>query len=275
MRLVPSIAASAFLVIGAACSSADVIRELTPADVDARDREYLELFTHRQTDAALARVVPASQTPEVRQALAKMTEILRGQHFDSTEVIGAELLEFASTKHVRLTYELHGGGGWYKAFVATIDSGGDWRVEGIQVTPLPQSLKSIDWFPLAGRPPLLYAWLIATIVCFLISAGSAVFIASRREMPKRWRWVLIAMLGLGSLSLNWSTGEYSIKPVMVKLLSAGYLKYEIYGPYHISFALPLGAAIALMRYRKWRDERSEPRSDAMAVGGLTRIETRP
>jgi hypothetical protein len=257
-----SLAAAALALAVASCNYAEMVRKYTPADADVRARAYLELFTHRQTDAAMARLLPSLQTEESRQSLAKISEILRDRHFDSTKVIGANVSTIDSIRHVNLTYELRSGGSWFDANVATVDSADDWHVEGVNVDKLARPLEAESYFSLEGKPLKSYAWLLATILCPLISIGTAIFIATRRQMPKRWRWVLMAILGAGTFTLNWSTGGYQYNLLTVQLLSGGWLRTSPYSPYLITFSIPAGAAMASERYRRWRTAPQLPLPDA-------------
>lgn len=250
--LARELALLAFALAATSCSGDEFLKRATPPDVDARSREYLELFTHRQTDAALARVPFEMQTPEARQKLAAMTAILAGQHFDSTKVIGANLLDLHGIRHAKLTYELHSAGGWYLANISTIDSAGDWRVDGVAVDSLRRPLEQEEWFPLRGQTSRHYLWLSVALLGSLISIGSAIFIATRRQMPRRGWWVLGALVGIGSFTLNWSNGAYAFSLASVQLFAGGWVRAGPYSPIMISFSIPIGAILALRSYRRWK-----------------------
>lgn len=251
-----TLAVAAIALAMVSCSYDAMARKFTPPDADARAREYLGLFAHRQTDAAMGRVVPQLQTPEVRQELAKITTILANQRFDSMKVIGAATSTINGNRHSSLTYEMHAAGGWFEATVSTVDSAGDWRVDGVRATSLPRPLESEEWFTLSGKSTTEYAWLLATILCPLIAIGTAIFIATRTQMPKRWRWVAMALVGLGTYSLNWTTGDVGANPASVQLLSGGYMRAGPYSPYIFIISFPLGAAVAIDKYRRWRRDRA-------------------
>jgi hypothetical protein len=237
------------------CSYDDAIRRFTPADADARSRAYLALLTRGQTDSATARLIPELRDPASRQQLVNVMGVLDGVHFDSTRVIGANTWSGPHARRVNLTYELHAANGWFEASVATFDSAGDWRVYGLHATTLSQSLESMQWFTLRGKSPVQYAWLLATILSAICSLGTAIFIGTRKGMPRRWGWVAMALLGWGMFAMNWSTGDWSYNLLTAQLLGAGYTRAGPYAPYFFSFSIPLGAAMALDRYRRWRRQR--------------------
>lgn len=235
-----------------ACSQEDVVRWLTPADADARARAYLGLFTARRVDSAVARLLPTLQGPEADQQLAAIGRRLDGQRFDSTHAIGAQTNVVNGVRHVNMTYELHSARGWTVANVATVDSAGGWFVEGLSVTPIDRPLEETTHFTLRDKTAVHYLWLVLTILALVISLATAVWIGSRRAMPRRWRWVLASLIGLGGFSLNWTTGETAIRLISLHLGSAGVVRAGEAAPWILTFALPVGAIAALLRYRRWR-----------------------
>ena len=235
-----------------ACSQEDAIRRFTPADADARARAYLGLFTAGQVDSATARLLPALQGEEANRQLAKIGELLDAQRLDSTHAIGAQANNFNGTRHVNLTYEMHSARGWMVANVATVDSAGGWFVEGVSARPIDRPLEEQNSFTLLGKSPMHYLWLLLTFLAPLFSFGTAIWIASRRAMPRRWRWVFASLLGLGMFSLNWTTGETAYRLVHIQFGSAGVMRAGFAAPWILTFALPVGAIAALARYRAWQ-----------------------
>lgn len=238
----------------AACSGENAIRRFTPADADARARAYLALFTRGQPDSAAARLVPALAGADAQRELVKIGAILRDQHFDSTKLIGAQVNSINGVRHVNLSYELHSSRGWSVANVATVDSANTWFVEGVSANMLARRLEDDARFTLAGKPARQYAWLLMSILCFVASLATAIFVATRRAMPKRWRWVLVSLLGLGAFSLNWNTGVVATNLVSIRIGAASFTRAAPVVPWIITFSLPIGALSAFLQYRHWRAE---------------------
>ena len=247
---------SAFL-IATACGGATPLDRFTPADADSRSREYLSQFTRAQIDSVTARVVPPLQTPEAATQLQKITDILRNERFDTIRVIGAQTNIVNGVRHVNLTYELHSSFSWFLANVATLDSADTWFVEGVSARTITQPLEIGADFSLRGKSALHYFWLFVTVVCATASFGAAMFLATRREMPKRWRWVLASFLGVGAFQLNWETGTVGVQLVRLQLASASFLRAGPAAPWMLAFSIPLGAFFALRAYRRW-DNASAP-----------------
>jgi hypothetical protein len=258
MSTIRALVIASLVLTPLACSYDDAVRRFTPPDADARSRAYLSLLTRRQPDSAMSRLVGDLQSPETRQQLINVMGILEDERFDSIRVIGANIVQTTGAKRVDLTYEMRSSNRWFQANVATIDSAGDWKVYDLHVNALPQSLESTEWFALRGKTVLQYLWLLATGLSPVVCAATAIFIATRKSMPRRWRWVFMALIGYGIFQMNWSTGDWSINTLSVQLLGAGYVRASPYSPYIFKFSIPLGAAMALVRYRSWRAKSAIP-----------------
>ena len=235
-----------------------MIRRFTPADADVRARAYLALLTRGQLDSAAARVVPRLSGPDARRELAKIVALLNGQQFDSSRVIGAATNKVNGVRHVNLSYEMHSAKGWSVANVATVDSANTWFVEGVSASAIPRPLEEQSRFALGGKSIRQYAWLLMSILCLGLSVGTALFLASRRAMPKRWRWVLASLIGIGGFSLNWTTGVAAVNPYLLQFGAASFTRAAPVTPWIISFAIPIGAIVALQQYQRWRDGASKP-----------------
>jgi hypothetical protein len=234
------------------CDASAAMKRFTPADADARARDYIALLARGQVDSAMARLRPEMVTPDARVEYEKMSAILAHQQFDSSRVVGAQVNHMNGIRHTNLTYELHSRGGWFLANVATVDSAGDWMVEGVSAHTLPASLEAQTRFSFVGKSAMYYAWVFFMVLAGVASLGSALFLATRRAMPKHWGWALLALVGAGTFNLDWSSGAFSFRPISVLLGSLAFVRAGPAAPWVITFALPVGAVIALMRYRDWR-----------------------
>lgn len=240
------------VAVAAACRGDTSLRRFTPPDVDSRSREYIGQFVKGQTDSAVGRLVEPLRTPEGTAELRKITDILRNERFDTIRVIGAWTNTVNGVRHVNLTYELHSSFSWFLANVASVDTAGTWFVEGVSARTIAQPLEVTTQFSLAGKTLLHYLWFLLTIAAAVFSLGTAVFIGTRRSMPKRWRWVLLSLLGVGAFRLNWATGAIDFALMQVQLASASFVRAGPAAPWILSFAIPVGALIGLTRYHRWR-----------------------
>ena len=251
----------------AACSQEAMIRRFTPPEADARARAYLAQIARGQADSAEARLAPSVAGPNVHAEFQKIQAVLRGSRFDSLHVVGAQVNTMNGVRHVNLTYEFKGAQGWTLASVATIDEGGQWFVDGLAARAIPEPMERSNAFDMAGKSGLHYLWLVLTLAAALTSLLGAIFIGTRRGMPRRWLWTVVALLGVCAFNLNWADGTVFFQPIQVMLLSAAVLKSGPAAPWTVTFALPLGALIAFLRYRAWRRRTAEAAAAHETGGG--------
>lgn len=245
--------ASVLPLLGVGCGGGNaIIARFTPADADARARTYLGLFVRNQPDSAADRILPALRSADASTQLHKIADILHDQRFDTTRVVGVRTNTINGIRHVNLSYELHSSSGWFLTNVATVDSARTWFIEGVSARPLSRSLEVETHFTLVGRSPVYYVWLLLVGVAVLTSLGTAAFVVSRRGMPKRWVWALVALVGCGAFSLNWQTGAINVNPLNIQLVSGGVVRAGPAAPWILTFAIPIGAFFAIRQYRRWR-----------------------
>ena len=245
----------AFLALVSACSSEVALQRFTPPEVDARSRDFIGQFVRDQVDSATERLVTPLRTPDAAVELRKIADVLHGARFDTIRVVGAQTNTVNGVRHVNLTYELHSSTSWFLANVASVDTTGTWYVERVSARTTPQSLTSAAQFTLAGKSFVpYYLWLLLAPACAAISLGTCVFIAMQRAMPKRWRWALLSLIGVGAIRLNWATGEIDLALLQVQLASASFLRAGPVAPWIISFGIPIGAVFAIAQFRRWRTQ---------------------
>ena len=229
-----------------------MLRRLTPTDVDVRARKYLVLLSEHRTAEAEARLLPNSASPESHAEFSKIDSIIGGQRLDSMWIVGVNVHTVNGTRRANLTYEIRSKTQLLLANVATIDTLESWYVVGLHVNVLEQPLETQTAFTLEGKSFAHIAWLMLTIMCALCTLGTAIWLATRRKMPERWRWVFLALVGVGSFGINWATGDTTIHVASIQVFGAAVMRAGPASPWMVIFSLPIGAAISLSRYRRWR-----------------------
>ena len=237
----------------AACSSDAAMRRFTPADADTRSRTYLALLTRGQVDSAASRLAPRFVGPRTRDALNRVAGLLNGQQFDATRVVGVNVNTINGVRHVNISYELHSAPNrWSVANVATFDSAQTWFVEGVTANTIPHPLEEDVRFTLAGKTFRHYLWLLMSTMCAATAFGMALFIGTRRGMPKRFGWAVLSLVGLGTFSINWTTGASATNLYSVLIGGASIARGAPVMPWVLSFSIPIGAYYAWRRYRQWQ-----------------------
>jgi hypothetical protein len=80
----------------------------------------------------------------------------------------------------------------------------------------------------------------------VVGAALVRWYGTRKTITRRWLWLAAIVLGVGSASLDWSTGQLSsVTPLRLLALSAA-LGRDLDGPWLLEVAIPLGAVAFLL-----------------------------
>jgi hypothetical protein len=201
-------------------------------------------------DSAIALFAPAviNESFTARSAIAAISDSLRTlTPDDSLRLIGWNVTESTAGRAAHLTYEVGSGTHWFLAVVDVQGSDAAARISGLHLYPRSRSLLEANAFSLGGRSIKHYIILLLVVLAAGFSIATAVIIARTRALPRRWAWVFVALLGAGTLTLDWTTGAISFRPAHFQLFSSGFLRMGPAAPWLFSVSVPLGAVIALLR----------------------------
>jgi hypothetical protein len=75
-------------------------------------------------------------------------------------------------------------------------------------------------------------------------------------MPRRWLWAVAALIASPAFTLNWTTGQAVLANNMFILFGGAFFRSGAATPWSLTFAMPIGALVAYLRFRAWRNARS-------------------
>jgi hypothetical protein len=75
--------------------------------------------------------------------------------------------------------------------------------------------------------------------------------------------VLASLVGVGMVSVNWATGAVASRLFSVQLLGASAVRPSEFAPWILSFSFPIGAIVALSRYRSFLESLKAPTTPAV------------
>ena len=142
---------------------------------------------------------------------------------------------------------------WLFFQLVTQNIGGLRTITGLQVAPSSEPIETINAFTLADKGVPQYA---ALCMAILVSTfGLYVFVVCvRTKMGKiKWLWLPLILIGVGKVTVNWTTGQWSFTPLSLSLQlplpPGGTINCSPYGPWIVCITAPFGA-IAFLQYRK-------------------------
>jgi hypothetical protein len=241
--------ALALAVLLAGCDQQTLIKKFVPQEESAVAQRYLEDVRTGRFSEILKRVAPQD-----RAEFAKVFPALRAavphEQPKSVKVVGSRTSHRPDSVVYALTYEYEYSRVWLIEQIILQRDGRDLKVTGMHFTPLADSIEHINRFTLAGKGALHFGFLFAAVSILLFIVWTAV-VCWRTRIPKRkWLWMIFVLLGFGSLTLNWTSGEVVYQLIAVVLLGVGY-RQEVYGPVLLQIGFPVGAILFWLRRGKW------------------------
>lgn len=219
----------------------------SPAE-QAQAREHVNHLRARNYEAIERALRQDLRTPELRQTLEKMADVVPAGEPRSVRIVSAYKGVSQGAKQLNLSFEYEFATGWLLATVITEERDGERFVIGFNVAPRAQSLEAENRFSLAGKQPLHYLVLAAAIAAFAATVIALYRCVRTRNLWRKPLWILLILVGFGQLTLDWTSGGWRFMPLSLQLFSAG-MTSVLNGPWLISVSLPVGALIFLFRSR--------------------------
>jgi hypothetical protein len=241
----------------AGCDQTSLVSRFGSPSKEKLATSYIELLRDHQYGQIEKDIDPSLQTPGLHQALVTMAEVMPRQPPVSIKVVGVHTVHGPGFYKSNYTFEYQYADRWLLINVAVQKKNGLSTIIGFNVNTLPDSLEATNRFTLAGKHPLQYL-VLAGAVAVPLFILYALVACIRTPVPKRkWLWILFILLGVCTFSVDWTTGQWSLKPVSVLLFGAAATR-PVYGAWTLSIALPLGAIWFLARRPRFLQAGTQP-----------------
>jgi hypothetical protein len=245
---------SALGLLIAACSGLK-----PPQDLDHEGRAFLGVLARNEIDSALALAQFVGDPDTIRKVLGQAREFIAPFAIDSAQLVGWNVVTMTDTRG-DLTYETHAGTRWALFQVQVLRSGSTFHILGLRWQAEAARLAELNAFSLGSRSLAHYSYLLLAIISLLACVGGSVFAGIRRMgLP----WVLFCLIGVGKATINWSTGHQTFNPFSIQVLGAGFFRPGLVGPWLLSWSLPLGSILAVLRSRA-KSENATPQTGVAA-----------
>ena len=255
-RANPRLLAVVALSLAAACATdlSSFAERYTTASEREFPRVYLQWLADAQLDSASSLLAPELRSDTTRSAMGKIGLLLKEARLDSMRLIGVNLSTLGDGREVNLSYEIPTGvaGHWVMSNVATRRAGTGISVIGFSAYPINGPLEVVNRFTLSGKSAAHYAWLTLAVLIPIGTIAVAVSVARTRGMPRRWLWVIASLVATPTFSINWTTGRVGMQGLSFLFFGGAASSAGAAAPWIVSFAMPIGALIAYIRVRRWR-----------------------
>lgn len=240
------------LMVLSGCTPADpasLIKRFTPPEDEAIATNYIALLRQNKFGRIENDLDPSLKSALTQDTLVKMANAIPTQNPISVKVIGAQQFRSSDLYKINLSFEYQFPSKWLLINVATQKKDGISTIIGFNVYPLSDSLENLNKFTLSGKTFSQYATLALAFLIPLFTLYALVLCIRTKMVKRKWLWVIFILIGIGKLTVNWTTGEWNLAPLSFQLFGAGSFAPP-YGAWLISISLPLGAILFLFRRRK-------------------------
>lgn len=216
---------------------------LVPKEEMSFAKDYLNKIRTRDFEYVLSYIDPELSDQVSIEKIEEVAQYFPSGKVFSTELIGSKVNTFNSTWQGNFSFEYNFEGGWAVANVAMRRVADTSTVIGFNVYRTEASQKELNKFVLSGKT--VFHYLILVLACVIpIFIFITLIYCIKTPIPKRkWLWVLFVLGGIGTVSINWVSGEYGFKIVQYLLFGAAANAGSGYAPWVISAGFPLGAII--------------------------------
>jgi len=231
------------MILVSACSFKDMADNLIPKEESQFAKEYLNRLHAKDIDHIKKYIDPSIEAQVTEEKLTEISEYFPSGELLSTELIGSQVNVFNSQWQANFSFEYQFSSGWALANVVLKKSNDVLSVVGFNVYRTTASQKELNKFTLGGKSAIQYLVLAFVIVAPIFILVTTYF-CIKTPIPKRkWLWVVFVLVGIGTISVNWTTGQFGIQLLSIKLFSASAMAAGPFAPWFISASLPLGAII--------------------------------
>ncbi|WP_193162471.1 hypothetical protein [Microbulbifer hainanensis] len=255
MKAIKILIATLICALPSSAALADLMEnELVPKEEAQFARDFLEQLRTGHYDGIAPHLDPELAKQVNNDLLDQFVETFPEGEYISTELIGSHVRTVNDVWNGNFVFEYHFSGGWAVADLNLTKQGDNRRVVGFHIMPTNSSQKAINKFSLKDKSATHYVILILAVLVPLFILVTLAF-CIRTPIPKwKWLWVLFILGGIGTVTLNWSTGEVATQTLHYLLFGASAFASSEYAPWMISVGIPVGAVIFWVRRKQWIED---------------------
>jgi hypothetical protein len=257
-----------FHIFSIGCSPKAMLNKIVPNEADTFAREYINLLRKGDFQTAITLLNPELVNPKIESNLKNVASFFGHGEPLAVEVVGCNVFSNNNIKRSDLTYQYQFTDSWLLASVVVKSVEGTQEILGVNVKPIPTSIQDMNALTFSGKGISNYIMMIMSMLIVLIILY-ALILCCKAKVKRKWLWVIFILIGVGKLSLNWTTGEIGFNPLSfhVQLFGSSLIRGGIYGPWFLTISLPLGAIIFLFKRRILKNKKVEAlKNDGYYVG---------
>jgi hypothetical protein len=133
--------------------------------------------------------------------------------------------------------------------VALQKKAGVTTIWGFHVVQTPDSLENLNRFTFTGKSFFQYVIFALAILIPIFILYVLVLCIQTKIAKRKWLWIIFILLGIGRVTMDWSTGRWKLDLLNIQLFGAGAIA-PLYSPWLITVSIPVGAIVFLVMRKK-------------------------
>lgn len=222
--------------------------------LQAGDLDYLRQFFDEKLTASIT-------AAELREIASFFPE---GRLLDA-ELLGVSTRVVDGTWQAKFTFEYRFESGWALANLLLSKADRRRSVSGFDVYRTNGSQRDLNAFTLQGKSAAQLALLAAAMVIPVFTLVTLGYCIATPIADLKGLWVLFVVMGVASLSVNWTTGQFVAAPLHLRFFSVSAIAAGPHAPWIISVSLPLGAVVFWFKRKRWLAEAAAANAAASEV----------
>ena len=232
------------------CDNSALIDKLMPKEEAQFAKEYIALYPQGKIDEILQKSDPNALNAQNVDVLKQIAGFFPPEKPIEIKLLGSNTIKSSSGAAYNFAFQYHYPSKWLQVDVGLTKAHGQLLATGIYVQPLNESLEVSNKFSLQDKTWKHYS-MFGTAITLPLFVLYALVLCIRTPIPKRkWLWIIFILIGVPTLSLNWTTGEFWLDPLRFLLFSAAYWMPSPSAAVIIQISLPIGAIVFLYKRKK-------------------------
>ncbi len=219
-------------------------------------KHYLQAFLDQDFDYIIENTDQTMSGEITSQSLIDLRSVFPSSEPISTKLIGSNVHMTDKTWQASFKFEYEfeselESNKWAVMSVRMVKEETDLKVIAFRFSKTTASQAELNKFELAGKSALHYLVLLMTVLVFIFILVTVIVCIKTPIHRRKWIWVLFVLGGVGTFSLNWTSGEFWFQLIALHLFGIGFGVAGEYSPWIISVSFPLGAILFWLMRRSF------------------------
>jgi len=215
-------------------------------------KTYIEKLLTGNIDYCFNNFDTQFQDEKLKRFLFEAYSFIKGKKLLSSSIISYKTTTIYNESKIinyELCYEYEYNDFWIYFNFHIQQNNKEIKVLGLNIIPYKNSLHEVNKFTLMNKDLIHFFFLFMVIIIPLFIIFSIIY-CFKTPLKRKWLWILFMLFGIISFKLNWTTGDFELQLLNIRLLGAGFSRFGTVSPWILSFAVPVGAILFWIKKRK-------------------------